>query len=265
MGEMHTIVDANDGRLSDYVGLRDPDRRRVIEAELGFFIAESGHVIENVVRAGPRVRSVLVTPHQLEALRDLLARVDAPVYVAPPHVLREIVGFDLHRGAVAALERWPLPSVASVLESAARVAIVERVNDHENLGVLFRNAAAFGIDAVLLDAQCADPLYRRCVRVSIGHVCTVPWTRYESLSEVRDAGFTVFALTPARDAQSIESVVWPQRCAVMVGAEGPGLSDQALTEADARVRIPMRDGVDSLNVATAAAVAFHRCTDLGSL
>jgi tRNA G18 (ribose-2'-O)-methylase SpoU len=137
------------------------------------------------------------------------------------------------------------------------VAVLERVNDHENLGVLFRSAAALGIDAVLLDAECSDPLYRRCVRVSIGHVLRIPWTRIASLEDVRSAGFRTFALTPSPGALSIDAVEWPTRIALLFGAEGPGLSAEWLRAADECVRIPMAPGADSLNVATAAAVAFY--------
>jgi tRNA G18 (ribose-2'-O)-methylase SpoU len=254
------IDDPADPRIADYIDLRDPELRIRVEGEGGFFIAESLHVVETVVAAGVRLRSVLVTPHQLDALADLLARVTAPVYVAPPTVLRRVVGFDLHRGVVASVARWPLPPLDDVLAGASRVALCERLNDHENLGVLFRNAAGFGMDAVVLDAESADPFYRRCVRVSIGHVCTVPWTRFRALDEVRAAGLTLVALTPARDAISIDDVDWPARTALMFGAEGPGLSDDALAAADVRVRIPMRAGVDSFNIASAAAVAFHAAT-----
>ena len=258
MNAVETVEDATDVRLTDYVNLREPSYRTDVERAGDFFIAESPHVIATVVRAKRPIRSVLVTPHQYDAMTGVLAGVDAPIYVAPPAVLRAVVGFDLHRGAVASVDRWALPSVASVLANARRVAVVERVNDHENLGVLFRAAAAFALDAVLLDRECADPLYRRCARVSIGHVCTVPWTRYDELAQVRAEGLSLVALTPARDAIPIETVEWPARGAVMVGAEGPGLSDVALAAADLRVRIPMREDVDSLNVATAAAIAFHR-------
>ena len=155
---------------------------------------------------------------------------------------------------------WPLPPASSLLERARRVAVVEKLNDYENLGGLFRNAAAFGIDAVLLDAESADPLYRRCVRVSIGHALTVPFTRLDSLDEVRAHGFTLFALTPRAEAVPLEEVAWPSRSALLLGAEGPGLSATWLDAADQRVRIPMRAGVDSLNVATAAAIAFYAST-----
>jgi tRNA G18 (ribose-2'-O)-methylase SpoU len=253
------VDDADDPRLSDYVGLSDPDLRRRIEPDGGFFVAESPHVVEALLRSRRNVRSVLVTPTQRDALATALAGVDVPVYVARPDVLRQVVGFDLHRGAVAAGDRWPLPAVGSVLAGARSVAVVERMTDHENLGGVFRNAAAFGIDAVLLDTETADPLYRRCVRVSIGHVLTVPWTRLTSLDELRAYGFTLVAFTPTAD-ESIRDVAFPDRCALLFGSEGPGLSDRWLSEADRHVRIPMQPGVDSLNVAAAAAVAFYAAT-----
>ncbi len=251
----HAVEDPDDPRLADYVGLRDPAFRERIEAQRGFFVAESPHVVRRVLASGRRVRSVLVTPQQRDLLEEL-AHVDAPVYVATAEVLRSVVGFDLHRGALAAVDRWPLPSVGAVLRDAQRVAVLERINDHENLGVLFRSAAALGIDAVVIDAQCADPLYRRAVRVSIGHTVTLPWTRCESLAELHGVGFSLVALTPAPSAVAIDAFEWPQRCALLFGAEGPGLSEQWLRDADAHVRIPMRDDIDSLNVATAAAIAF---------
>jgi len=247
----------DDPRLSDYVGLSDPQLRRRLEAERAFFIAESPLVVQALVRSGRTIRSVLVTPAQHAAIAGTLADVDAPVYVASPDVLRAVVGFDLHRGAVASGARWPLPSVSSVLDGSRRVAVVQKLGDHENLGGVFRNAAAFGIDAVLLDAECADPLYRRCVRVSIGHVLTVAWTRLDSLDDLRRVGFTLLALTPDADARPLDTVVWPPRCALLIGSEGPGLSHEWLASADERIRIPMRPAVDSLNVATAAAIAFY--------
>jgi tRNA G18 (ribose-2'-O)-methylase SpoU len=256
-GDAVLVDDPADPRLADYVDLSDPDLRRRVESERGFFIAESPLVVRRLLDSGRRVRSVLVTPAQHAALSDVLAALDAPVYVAADAVLRRVVGFDLHRGAVAAADRWELPTVDSVLAGTRRVAVLERVNDHENLGVLFRSAAALGVDAVLLDPECSDPLYRRCVRVSIGHVLRIPWTRVESLAAIRRAGLTTFALTPAPGAVPIDEVVWPDRTALLFGAEGPGLSDAWLGAAEHSVRIPMQAGADSLNVATAAAVAFY--------
>jgi tRNA G18 (ribose-2'-O)-methylase SpoU len=257
---LHHIPDADDPRIADYVGLRDPELRRGREAAEGFFIAETPRVIETVVRSGRRLRSLLVTPKQLADMDGLVRALTSPVYVAEPYVLRRVVGFDLHRGAVASVPRWSPPKASTVLAGARLVAATERVNDHENLGVLFRNAAAFGIDAVVLDEETADPLYRRTVRVSIGHVCTVPWSRYEHIDELRDAGFALVALTPTRDALPIDELTWPARTALLLGAEGPGLSARTIAHADLRVRIPMRGVVDSLNVATAAAVAFYAAT-----
>jgi tRNA G18 (ribose-2'-O)-methylase SpoU len=251
------IDDPDDPRLADYVDLSDPVLRQRMEGDGGFFIAESPHVVRRLLASGRNVRSVLVTPEQHAALVDVLAGLPVPVYVAPPATLRRVVGFDLHRGAVASADRWSLPTVADVLRNARRIAVCERLNDHENLGVLFRSAAALGVDAILLDAECADPLYRRCVRVSIGNAITLPWTRLESLGDVSRAGFTTIALTPAVGAAVLDDVVWPQRAAILLGAEGPGLSDAWLDAADMQVRIPMAGGVDSLNVATAAAIAFY--------
>ena len=252
------VIDhADDPRLAEYVGLTDPQLRQRVEAERNFFIAESPLVVEKLVRSGRSVRSVLVTPGQHDALGATLVGLDAPVYIARPEVLRAVVGFDLHRGAVASADRWPIPEAASMLGSARRVAVLQKLGDHENLGGVFRNAAAFGIDAVLLDPECADPLYRRCVRVSIGHVLSVPWARVQSLDELRSLGFALLALTPAPDATPLGAVEWPERCALLLGSEGPGLSADWLAAADARVTIPMRPEADSLNVATAAAIAFY--------
>jgi tRNA G18 (ribose-2'-O)-methylase SpoU len=260
MADLQHIKDPADPRIRDYVALNDPELRKGREEADGFFVAESPHVIANVASAGWRFRSVLVTSKQQVALASVLATLSCPIFVADESVLRAVVGFNLHRGAVAAVDRRPLPDVGAVLAGARRVAVCERINDHENLGVLFRNAAAFGIDAVVLDAESSDPLYRRSVRVSIGHVCTVPWTRYAGFDDLRTAGLALVALTPALDAQPIDAFVWPERAALMLGSEGTGLSPAALDGADARVRIPIAAGVDSLNVATAAAIAFYAAT-----
>lgn len=259
---MHTAsvipIDApEDPRLADYVDLADPELRRRVEIDGGFFIAESPHVVRRLLASDAHVRSVLVTPLQYDALADVLATTAAPVYVAPIDVLRRVVGFDLHRGAVASADRPPLRRVDDVLAGATRVLVCERCNDHENLGSMFRNAAVLGMDAVLLDPECADPLYRRCVRVSIGHVLTMPWTRVASLAELHDAGFASIALTPSAGAVDIADVTWPARAALLVGAEGPGLSEAWLRTATVRARIPMEAGADSLNVATAAAIACY--------
>jgi tRNA G18 (ribose-2'-O)-methylase SpoU len=255
------IHSAHDPRIADYVALSDPDLRRRVESRDGFFIAEGALVVRTLLSTGHRVRSVLVTPKQRALLADVLDPLDAPTYVVTAGVMQQTVGFDLHRGAVAAADRYPLPSMDTVLEGATRVAVLERVNDHENLGALFRNAAAFGVDAVLLCPECSDPLYRRSVRVSTGHVLTVPWTRAtpwpDAIDELGARGFTVLALTPGADAVRIDDISAAQdRVAIVLGAEGPGLSPGTLRKATRRVRIPMAAGVDSVNVAVAGAVAF---------
>ncbi|MCU1426143.1 MAG: rlmB [Actinomycetia bacterium] len=262
-----TVIDrAGDPRIAEYVGLSDPELRRRVEEDGGFFVAEGPLVVRTLLATQHRVRSVLVTRAQYDALADVLTDLAAPVYVVTPALMRETVGFDLHRGAVATADRYPLPSVRSVLAGATRVGVLERVNDHENLGGLFRNAAAFGIDALLLCPQSSDPLYRRSVRVSIGHVLTVPWTRAApwpaALHELQAEGFRLVALTPAADALPIDDLVPAagEKLALLLGAEGPGLSAETLERADLRVRIPTAPGVDSLNVSVAAAIAFHHVT-----
>jgi tRNA G18 (ribose-2'-O)-methylase SpoU len=248
--------------VADFTGLTDPELRTRVEHDGGFFVAEGPLAVRALLASSYRVRSVLVTPAQRAALADVLDGLDAPVDVVTPEVMRETVGFDLHRGAIASADRARLPAADAVLTGASRVAVLERVNDHENLGALFRNAAAFGFDAVLLCPQCSDPLYRRTVRVSIGHVLHVPWTRAapwpDAIDHLRTLGFRVLALTPRPPARRLDEVEAGERerLAVLVGAEGPGLSADALTRADERVRIPMAPGVDSLNVAVAAALAF---------
>jgi tRNA G18 (ribose-2'-O)-methylase SpoU len=257
------VAAADDPRIADYMTLTDPELRKRVEHDGNFFIAEGLLVVRRLLETDHRVRSVLVVPSQLDELAEALENVDAPVYVVEPRVMRRTVGFDLHRGVVAAAERYPLPALPAVLDGAHRIAVLERVNDHENLGGLFRNAAAFGVDGVLLDPQCSDPLYRRSVRVSIGNVLTVPWTRAEpwpaALDTVAERGFRLFALTPAADATPIDAVevTRDDRIALLLGAEGPGLSADVLARVPERIRIPMAAGVDSLNVAVAAAVAFH--------
>ena len=189
-----------------------------------------------------------------------------PVYVAEPHVLREAVGFAIHRGVVASVWRPTLPSVAEVVRDAGSVLVLEGINDHENLGGLFRNAAAFGADAVVLDPTCADPFYRRSVRVSMGHVLGVPIARSTdwpgTIDELKRLGFTVVALTPARGSRLINDVLVAGPVALLVGAESPGLTAAAIEASDLAVRIPMAVGIDSLNVATASAIAMHRLAPL---
>jgi tRNA G18 (ribose-2'-O)-methylase SpoU len=209
------------------------------------------------------IRAVLAAENRGAAALELVGR-RAPIYVLPADEVAELAGFNFHRGVLASAARMPLPAVETVASGTARrLALLEGVNDHENLGALFRNAAAFGVDGVLLDPTTADPLYRRSVRVSMGHVLQVPWTRIEpwpaALAALQAQGFVVAALTPAWDAEPLEALAAgpPERLVLLLGAEGPGLSDAALAAADRQIRIPLAPGVDSLNVATAAAIAFH--------
>jgi tRNA G18 (ribose-2'-O)-methylase SpoU len=246
------IADPGDERLADYLRLTDAELRRRGEV----FLCEGALSIQRAVEVGTRFASVLVTPQRLEALREQLTPIDAPIYVVDQALLDSVTGFNIHRGVIAAALR-PEPTPTRDLLTGRTVAYLEGVNDHENLGSLFRNAAAFGLDAVLLDTTTADPLYRRCVRVSLGHVLAVPHGRIDDLDAVEQAGFTLVALTPETTAEPVEVLGELPRVALLLGAEGPGLSATTLARAHRRVRIPMAVGVDSVNVATAAAIAFH--------
>jgi tRNA G18 (ribose-2'-O)-methylase SpoU len=248
------VDDPADPRLFDFIELRDgrsPD---------GAFIVEGLTPLAELVRSYYPTRSVLVAHSKVAAVAPLLDGIDVPLYVGDMALLRSTVGFNLHRGVVASAERLPPRDPLALARDCRRIAVLEQLNDVENLGNLFRSARAFGIEAVLLDPQTADPLYRRCVRVSMGHVMHVPFARFTqwptALDDLRELGFTVAALTPAAEATPIDKFQ-AERVAWLLGAEGPGLSDMALHRADATVKIPMVDGVDSLNVGTAAAIAFR--------
>ncbi|WP_369811071.1 TrmH family RNA methyltransferase [Quadrisphaera sp. DSM 44207] len=256
---------ADDPRLADYASLTDVALRRRLEPERGLYMAESTQVVRRALAAGHRPRSMLLAPRWLTEAADLVAAVlaaGADVLVAPEPLLEAITGFHLHRGAMAAVQRPPLPDVEELLDGARRLAVLEDVVDHTNVGAVFRGAAALGVDAVLLSPRCADPLYRRSVRVSMGAVFAVPWTRLQpwpgGLERLRAAGFAVAALALNDDAVDLDDYAahLPQRLALVLGTEGDGLSRRALAAADTAVRIPMAEGVDSLNVAAAAAVAF---------
>ena len=219
-------------------------------------IAEGALVVDRLLHSPFSVRSFLVSERRWPALGPLataLAAHPAPTYLASQAVLNGIAGFDIHRGVLASATRPVTPTARDVLEAAAAVAVLEGINDHENMGVIFRNADALGIDAVLLDPTCCDPLYRRAIRVSMGAALVVPFARLATLDEL--AGFTLVALSPAGEHGL--SDVHADRVAVLLGAEGPGLSERTLATGDLRVRIPMRPGVDSLGVGSASAIAFH--------
>ncbi|MGH8893557.1 MAG: TrmH family RNA methyltransferase [Actinomycetes bacterium] len=256
-------VDEQSAALSDYVGLTDVTLRRRREPAEGIFIAEGEKVIRRAVAAGHQVRSVLLEERWLAALSDLLDRIDAPVYVASRETLEAVTGYSVHRGALAAMARLPLEPALELAARSRRIVVLEDLVDHTNVGAVMRAAAGLGLDAVLVSPRCADPLYRRSVKVSMGAVFAVPWSRLDTwpggLHDVRSLGFSVLALTPDPSATPLAELraTVTDRCAVLLGAEGPGLSDRALAVADHRVRIPMAAGVDSLNVAAAAAVVFY--------
>lgn len=318
----------DDPRLADYVSLRDVQLRTSLEATHGLFLAEGEKVIRRAVAAGYAVRSFLMAPRWTQPLADVLdaAGADVPCYVVPDDVVEQVTGFHVHRGALASLARRPLPSLDTTLRGARRVVVLEDLVDHTNVGAAFRSAAALGWDAVLLSPRCADPLYRRSIKVSMGTVFAVPYTRiedwYHGPQLLHDAGFEVLALTPAADAVDLEEVAARYadagaaaapsgpgasaadpsgagasaadrdvakvvgagpaagdpsaaqgadvagvpsssysgalpKVALLVGTEGEGLSERWVRSADARVRIPMAAGVDSLNVAAATAVACY--------
>ncbi|WP_066589750.1 TrmH family RNA methyltransferase [Cellulomonas timonensis] len=271
--EIIPLTDPADERLADYVSLTDVALRSKHEPAKGLYIAESSTVLRRAIDAGHRPRSVLVSPRWLPDLEEMLAGLPddgtrVPVYVAEPDVLEAITGFHVHRGALAAMHRPVLPSVEDVLRGARggsgarRVAVLEDIVDHTNVGAAFRSAAALGVDAVLVTPRCADPLYRRSVRVSMGTVFQVPWTRIDEwpagMATLRDAGFVTAALALSDDSISLDALErdLPERLALILGAEGHGLKATTVAAADLTVRIPMAGGVDSLNVAAAAAVAF---------
>lgn len=261
MRPVELITDPDDERIADYRALTDVELRTRWEPPHGLFIAEGELVLRRAARAGYRARSYLLDEKRVDQLADLTAG-GAPVYAASQAVLEKATGFHVHRGVLASFHRKALPSAGSVLRAARRVAILEDVNNHTNLGAVFRGAAALGIDGVLLSPSCADPLYRRSVRVSMGEVFAVPYATLApwpaALDEVKAAGFTVLAMTPAAGALPIQKLDKTDRArpALLLGAEGAGLSRGAIDASDKRVVIPMRRGVDSLNVAAAAAVAF---------
>lgn len=286
------VSDPADPRLTDYVRLTDAELRKSLEAEHGLFVAEGEKVIRRAAAAGYRVRSLLATEQKATALADLAAACGGPAYVVPAPVAEQLTGYHVHRGALAAMDRRPLPPVATVLAGARTALILEDIVDHANVGAIFRCAAALGVGAVIVSPRCADPLYRRSVKVSMGAVFAVPWARmddwYRGLDTVRAAGFRLLALTPDPDAVPMTPAApWPPgpepvtgearepgetgetaqltaspgaRTALLLGTEGDGLSSRWRDRADQAVRIPMDPGaqaagVDSLNVVAAAAIA----------
>jgi tRNA G18 (ribose-2'-O)-methylase SpoU len=281
------VDDPADPRLDLYRHLKEPAARIRLDAQASVFVVEGRLAVDRLLTSGYPIRSLLVDDHQVTAAGDLVEATrsrGAPVFVGSRAVVADTVGFDLHRGVVAIADRPPPNDAGDLLGDVTglparegappRVAVLEGLNDHENIGALFRSAAAFGVAGILLDPTCADPLYRRSVRVSVGHVLYLPFARLApwpaGLGQVKAAGFLLAALAPrpAVDTgtpvigldqlrRQVPDPVGPRGVALLLGAEGPGLSGGALAMCDVVVTIPMADGVDSLNVAAAAAVAFH--------
>jgi tRNA G18 (ribose-2'-O)-methylase SpoU len=257
------VTEPGDPRLGDYLRLTDVALRRVKEPAEGLFIAEGEKVIRRALAAGYPLRSLLLEEKWLGSLGDVVAAADVPVYLATREVLDAVTGYAVHRGALAAMSRTELPTAADLVAGASRLAVLEDVNDHTNIGGIFRAAAGLGLDGVLLSPRCADPLYRRAVKVSMGAVFAVPYARLDSwpagLDLLRDTGFTTVALAPRQGSLTLAELAAqdrPRLC-FLLGAEGTGLRPSTIAAADLSVRIPMARGVDSLNVAAAAAVAFY--------
>ncbi|ROO89586.1 tRNA G18 (ribose-2'-O)-methylase SpoU [Actinocorallia herbida] len=296
MAELVHISDAADPRLADYVGLTDGQLRKSLESEQGLFIAEGAKVIRRAVETGHPARSLMMTEKWLPSLADLLATLDCPVYLVSDAVAESLTGFAVHRGALASMSRLPLPTLPTsltptttpaphrilILEDLTnhtnvdvpeqptsepkRILILEDLTNHTNVGAIFRCAAALGVDLIVLSPRCADPLYRRSVKVSMGAVFAVPYVRmtdwHNDLSVIRGAGFRLLALTPDQDAVPFDKAEMGEKVALMLGSEGDGLSSHWIKEADEAVTIPMSAsamalGVDSLNVVAATAIACH--------
>lgn len=264
------VADLDDPRLADYAHLRAPSRRMALERERGIFTVEGRLSIEALVESRYEVRSLFVAEEHVARVASLV-HTEAPIFTMPAEAMTAVTGVHFHRGVLAVAERPELPSVAELVAEARTLLVLEAVNDHENIGALFRNAAAFGVDAVVLDPTTTDPLYRRSTRVSLGHVLRVPFARVadegwpQALTDLAEAGFATLALTPDPGAEALGRIVAdpPARIALVLGAEGPGLTGAALAATTRRVRIPMAPGVDSVNVATAAAIALAALHGLG--
>jgi tRNA G18 (ribose-2'-O)-methylase SpoU len=258
------ITDPADDRVDDFRDLNSVDRRPDLPTGKGLVIAEGVLVVQRMLASRFTPHAFLGTDRRLVELAADLSGVGVPFYRASTEVMAEVVGFHLNRGVLGAARRPSELTVEEVLAGARTIAVLEGVNDHENLGSIFRNAAGLGVDAVIFGAGCADPLYRRAVRVSMGHALLVPYAwvaRWPGdLALLRNNGFQLLALTPDSEAQTLADAmesVNGSKVAVLVGAEGPGLTESAMRASDLRVRIPMSRGTDSLNVATAAACAFY--------
>lgn len=262
MAELIHLDDPTDERLSDYRDLRDVELRKHVEGQHGLFLAEGEKVVRRAVQAGFSPRSFLMAPRWLDSLQDVLDTTPVPCFVVSEALAEELTGFHVHRGALASVHRRPLRSLDEVLIGARSILVLEDIVDHTNVGAILRSAAALGVDAVLLSPRCADPFYRRAVKVAMGAVFTLPWTRledwYGALPAVSERGFTTVAMTLAPDARPMDqAVAGLDKVALVLGGEGHGLSSRWRASSHREAVIPMSHGVDSLNVAAAAAVACY--------
>lgn len=260
MAKILEVSDAQDRRLRDYVDLRDVHLRKLLETERGIFLAEGEKVIRRAIESGNTPRSFLMSPRWVETLADVLEVTEAPCFVLNDGAIESLTGFHVHRGALASLERPALPEPATVLAGAKRIVVVEDLMDHTNVGAIFRSVAALGFDAILLSPRCADPLYRRAIKVSMGSVFWLPYARiedwYGAPELLKAAGFTTYAMTLSDDSIPLDEVPkGVDKLALIVGSEGHGLSERWAAGADFRVKIPMAPEIDSLNVAASVAVA----------
>lgn len=270
------VSDMSHPLLADYQGLTDVALRTVSEVTNGLYIAESLKILERALHAGHHPRSVLSSETWLPHLADLAGRIpDAlngvPIFIADDDLIESLTGYRVHRGTLASMHRPALPTVDSLVATATRVVVLENIIDHTNVGAIFRSVAGIGADAVIVSPSCADPLYRRSVRVSMGTVLQTPWTRASSWAEItvalRKHGLSMVALALTPEAQTLDefSQLAPEKLAIVLGTEGMGLSAHALGDADHVVSIPMHHGVDSLNVAAASAVALWALRPSGAL
>lgn len=271
MASFVEIADPADERLHDFVALRDVSLRRRLETENGLFIAEGEKIIRRAWQSGHRPRSLLLAPRWVPGLRELLDTVDIPVYLVDERLAERITGFHVHRGALGSFERRAPRPMADLLD-ARRLVVCEDIVDHTNVGAIIRCAAGLGWDGVLLAPRAADPLYRRAIKTSMGAVFSLPWARMDDwahdLDRLREAGFTVAAMALSHDDVTIDEFAatlraQPHKLALLMGTEGSGLSSHWLSQSDVVVRIPMAHGIDSLNVAAAAAIACHALSEWG--
>lgn len=262
--QLQRVTAADDPRLADYVALREVRLRTHLESEGGLFIAEGAKVIRRAVAAGYRPRSYLLAERWLDSLADVVQAAKAPVYVVTEDLAEAVTGFHVHRGALASLHRGALRSAKEVIAGRpTKVAVLEDFTDHTNVGAVFRSAAALGVGAVLVTPRCADPLYRRSIKVSMGTVFQVPWGRIGSwpvgIDQLKDADYVVVGMTLGEGAITLDELVAEghERLALVFGTEGHGLNPDTDARLDRRVTIPMAAGVDSLNVAASSAVTFY--------